>query len=150
MDLPYGFGVEPWDKPEDVWDFDQMVEVVQAVKSNNMLKQWVWFCWTHWKHMAVMAEALSSEDVKDITPYYWHKPQVQFMSGTPASMVHSVETALVGFSTDSKEQFTEMPLNPAERHNFQEVPSLRKYVLAADGKSRVNEHEKRWRPSPVF
>ena len=36
MDLPYGFGVEPWDKPEDVWDFDQMVEVVQAVKSNNM------------------------------------------------------------------------------------------------------------------
>ena len=142
MDLPYGLGVEEWDKEEDVWDFDQVVEVVQAVKSNNGLKQWVWFSWCHWKHMGTVAAALVSEGVKDVSPYYWHKPDMNVMSGMPASVVFSVECALLGFYPDCTEQYADMPKTPSGRHNHQEVPALRKYVLDDDRKTRINEHEK--------
>ena len=77
-----------------------------------------------------------------ITPIFWHKTG-QTSTTTKKQFTRAVEMVIVGCKTrgDGFIPFTNMDVNPENRHNYLEGPPLRKYLRHTDG-TKVNPTQK--------
>lgn len=139
-DEPYGLNVESWDSEH--WDEGMHETILRGVRAICTSNSWVWASWVHWRHMGMVERVLGQEGYGDVSAYFWHKPGLNYMPPHPSLFSHSVETMVVGYYPKASAVQAFFPNNPLERHNFQDVAPLRKYVTLADGKTRLNAHEK--------
>ena len=144
FDAPYGkLTVEnsgiTWDTLFLRAELEQVLRQFEAVQENN-----VWYSALNCdvEQAGLVMEVLKAAGYVHITPIFWHKTG-QTSTTTRRQFTRAVEMVIVGCKTrgDGSIPFTNMEVNPENRHNLVTGPPLRQYLKHPDG-SKVNPTQK--------